>query len=271
MAPGMRPGPSRRGFTLIELLVVIAIIAILAAILFPVFAKAREAARKASCVSNLKQLGTATMMYNQDYDELFPKLEDGSSARMTIANLLDPYIKTSRRNVNSAGGNLWPEDSVWRCPSGSTYNSGNINSYYTVSYNFLYLTDLDASAAFVPNWSTPQGWGIWGWTQSGRSLAAVGAPAETILMADAGHSDGPRGRRATWSGMMTPLARQANGPQDWLTVMEPRHNETANVVWVDGHVKAMKFEAVYGRWDTSSSPPAFVPTQNPPDRYFDLQ
>src|SRR3954465_12810650 len=62
----------RSAFTLIELLVVIAIIAILAAILFPVFAQAREAARKASCQSNLKQLATATMMYVQDYDESFP-------------------------------------------------------------------------------------------------------------------------------------------------------------------------------------------------------
>src|SRR5437868_5491591 len=61
----------RRGFTLIELLVVIAIIAILAAILFPVFAQAREKARQASCQSNLKQVGTAMMMYTQDYDEMY--------------------------------------------------------------------------------------------------------------------------------------------------------------------------------------------------------
>src|SRR5262245_24681814 len=62
----------RRGFTLIELLVVIAIIAILAAILFPVFAQAREQARAAQCLSNLKQIGTAVLMYTQDYDELYP-------------------------------------------------------------------------------------------------------------------------------------------------------------------------------------------------------
>jgi len=62
----------RWGFTLIELLVVIAIIAILAAILFPVFAQARDKARQASCLSNCKQMGTAWMMYTQDYDETFP-------------------------------------------------------------------------------------------------------------------------------------------------------------------------------------------------------
>jgi prepilin-type N-terminal cleavage/methylation domain-containing protein len=65
----------RNAFTLIELLVVIAIIAILAAILFPVFAHAREKARQTSCLSNAKQLGTATMMYVQDYDETYPKAE----------------------------------------------------------------------------------------------------------------------------------------------------------------------------------------------------
>src|SRR6188768_348324 len=62
----------KSGFTLIELLVVIAIIAILAAILFPVFARAREAARKSNCISNLKQIGTGLMMYVQDYDEIYP-------------------------------------------------------------------------------------------------------------------------------------------------------------------------------------------------------
>ena len=66
----------KQAFTLIELLVVIAIIAILAAILFPVFARAREAARKISCVSNVKQLATATLMYVQDYDETFPAMEE---------------------------------------------------------------------------------------------------------------------------------------------------------------------------------------------------
>src|ERR1043166_8631116 len=129
----------RSGFTLIELLVVIAIIAILAAILFPVFAQARENARQATCISNLKQLGTAATMYAQDYDESFPMLESGGAVRLTVANLLDPYIKTNKKNVNSSGGNLWPEDSVWRCPSGRTYNFGDRNSYFTVAYNWLYL------------------------------------------------------------------------------------------------------------------------------------
>jgi len=95
------------GFTLIELLVVIAIIAILAAILFPVFARARENARKANCLSNMKQLGLAVMQYAQDYDEVLPPTYNGGSTTYTLPNgnqhtgavlwptLLYPYVKNT--------------------------------------------------------------------------------------------------------------------------------------------------------------------------------
>src|SRR5580700_8863400 len=100
--------PSRKGFTLIELLVVIAIIAILAAILFPVFAQAREKARAASCLSNTKQISLAFAMYNQDYDEGFmatvserqapPGVPDTADARAPFSYrmLLQPYIKNQQ-------------------------------------------------------------------------------------------------------------------------------------------------------------------------------
>ena len=88
---------SRSGFTLIELLVVIAIIAILAAILFPVFAQARENARRISCLSNMKQVDTALLMYTQDYDETLPTLTDDRSVSPSIRtdawNVLQPYTK----------------------------------------------------------------------------------------------------------------------------------------------------------------------------------
>jgi len=85
---------SPRGFTLIELLVVIAIIAILAAILFPVFAKAREKARQASCASNEKQMGLATNMYMTDYDNVYPRNSIGSSLGIIwLPGVLDPYTK----------------------------------------------------------------------------------------------------------------------------------------------------------------------------------
>lgn len=108
----------RRGFTLIELLVVIAIIAILAAILFPVFAQARESARMASCLSNLKQLGLGTMMYLQDYDEKFPSTKawgrmwqdpndwiadpNKPDSLRYLPDMVDPYIKNK---------------DVWFCPT----------------------------------------------------------------------------------------------------------------------------------------------------------
>src|SRR5204863_4740415 len=90
-----RPARPRRGFTLIELLVVIAIIAILAAILFPVFAQAREKARSAQCLSNLKQVAMATRMYSQDYDEVLVPLYlyNSKTTWEWWMDLLQPYVK----------------------------------------------------------------------------------------------------------------------------------------------------------------------------------
>jgi prepilin-type N-terminal cleavage/methylation domain-containing protein len=103
---------TRRGFTLIELLVVIAIIAILAAILFPVFAQAREKARQTSCLSNEKQMGLGVMMYVQDYDETYPMayyyINGATSAAGYVqwTGLVDPYAKQLRGNAT-----------IWVCPS----------------------------------------------------------------------------------------------------------------------------------------------------------
>jgi prepilin-type N-terminal cleavage/methylation domain-containing protein/prepilin-type processing-associated H-X9-DG protein len=251
----------RNGFTLIELLVVIAIIAILAAILFPVFAQAREKARQATCVSNLKQLGTATTLYAQDYDETYPMLESGGTQRLTTANLLDPYIKTNKKNVNAQGGNLWPEDSIWRCPTGTTYNSGDLRSYFKVGYNWLYLTQVNPGAKGDFKGKN------YDWLQGGRSLASVNQPAETVIFADAGHCDGPKGKQDTWDSLISPGALAANGPNAWVSAVEARHNGMATVTWCDGHVKPAKLEAIYGRWENNK----LIPTQTPPDRYFDLE
>ena len=116
-----------KGFTLIELLVVVAIISILASILFPVFARARENARRASCVSNLKQIGLGVMMYVQDYDERYPMCYDNAPNAGNWKNFTEPYVKSTQ---------------VFLCPSTSwkgSYTHGN----YTANRSML--TDGDRS------------------------------------------------------------------------------------------------------------------------------
>ena len=140
----------RTGFTLIELLVVIAIIAILAAILFPVFARAREKARQTSCLSNVKQIMLANIMYAQDYDEvLIPAalpyaLEDGTW--VSWYHILEPYLKNEQ---------------ILRCPSARTSFPGYGWNYQEFGYYF------DSHGT---GWAT--------------SLGAVQAPSETILVGD---------------------------------------------------------------------------------------
>jgi prepilin-type N-terminal cleavage/methylation domain-containing protein/prepilin-type processing-associated H-X9-DG protein len=127
----MRPF-SRRGFTLIELLVVIAIIAILAAILFPVFAQAREAARKAACLSNMKQIGLAAGMYATDYEEMVVPSNMGNAGQsVSWPSLLQPYVKN---------------EGVFVCPSGEPGpTSRNLG---TVTGNFTGITDTKCGGAF---------------------------------------------------------------------------------------------------------------------------
>jgi prepilin-type N-terminal cleavage/methylation domain-containing protein/prepilin-type processing-associated H-X9-DG protein len=202
----------RNGFTLIELLVVIAIIAILAAILFPVFARAREAARTTYCRSNLKQIGNAVMMYAQDYDETMPlwgQNPNPFNAGSYIYWLLDPYIKglqaTSAEKKN-----------VWVCPS-RRGTSGN-NSY---GYNYLrlgYVTTATTGYLGVYNRPAP--------------LASLMAPADTVCFVDGTDVVRP------------PYGVQVNGNPDtvggWHYGGPLQDNDgQTNVLWCDGHVKQM--------------------------------
>ena len=203
---------TRRGFTLIELLVVIAIIAILAAILFPVFAKAREKARQSSCLSNVKQLTLAFMMYAQDYDEGIRS----SYIPMTHApnevswmSGITPYVKNRQ---------------VFACPSESWSHSWSGSSTpLSYGFNYQYL----------------------GYNNSTYVLAQVQRPAQTVLIADSGphlHSSrtyvsGSHVRYITWASQDPPPEFPDN-PFVEPHAVYTRHNETANVGFCDGHAKA---------------------------------
>jgi prepilin-type N-terminal cleavage/methylation domain-containing protein/prepilin-type processing-associated H-X9-DG protein len=221
----------KNGFTLIELLVVIAIIAILAAILFPVFAQAREKARQASCLSNLKQMGLAWLMYAQDYDEVVPPFRAYSvgtnvySWDFSIENgvarpeggLIQPYMKNAR---------------IQDCPSaaGIPVLSGQILAY-GVNYAHVYYPQYPAAGSISAAQYVP------------ASLAKVSVPAETIIMVDAvfvpisGSSQGQLSRtREIYPPSMENYTTRPNGSP----TIHGRHSGFANVVWFDGHAKAMK-------------------------------
>ncbi|MEI6500063.1 MAG: DUF1559 domain-containing protein [Armatimonadota bacterium] len=209
---------SRRGFTLIELLVVIAIIAILAAILFPVFAKAREKARQASCLSNEKQISLALMQYCQDYDEKYASVyDDGNgypAGRLIWADKIMPYCKNRQ---------------MFACPSqsidimtpypGVTITQSLQNTRYQMPMEHV----------FGEGQNNPVGMGD------------MTAPSETAMILES--SNGwfqhycPR-------HIVAPMAVVTTGTVAYIhgryTSTYPWHNEGLNVAFCDGHVKWMK-------------------------------
>jgi len=222
-----------RAFTLIELLVVVAIIAILAAVLFPAYTRARESARVANCMSNIRQLALATMLYLQDYDERFPPAEYwgeypvkqywfgyrlGPSQFDSSRGLLQPYLKSRE---------------IQRCPSfrGRIY-LGNTTGY---GYNYGYVGGS---------------WGLWGpeeWARLADTfpgeparISDLGDPAQTIMFADAEIWFDPTTFQPTDYPWETPFISSPKlGGTKPYTDVGYRHFDRAMVAFCDGHVKSL--------------------------------
>ncbi|MDX1932938.1 MAG: DUF1559 domain-containing protein [Capsulimonadales bacterium] len=237
-------------FTLIELLVVIAIIAILAAILFPVFAQAREKARAITCLSNMKQIGLAALMYIQDYDERFPS-NAGVNPDPEAPNEGDwgkdfwmfhfyPYIKQRAGNIQQKGG------SIFNCPS-DTGNPQQMSMGADDDYGYYFLTPYGSEAAadqwLRDNWNLiKDADGVFKWYNSysinehlcdqvypgeGPVLAGWEAPADSYMLLE--------GNKSELEG--DELSRDVVGvPNNWVG-LQVRHTGGFNVTFVDGHAK----------------------------------
>jgi prepilin-type N-terminal cleavage/methylation domain-containing protein/prepilin-type processing-associated H-X9-DG protein len=285
----------RKGFTLIELLVVIAIIAILAAILFPVFAQARESARATSCLSNTKQMGTAVLMYTQDFDEMLvlamvysPQgATRFSEAYRTWIVLVQPYMKNTGIAI---------------CPN-AIYQNNNIDTIDTwLSYGIMARTEvcgvrqywtvasagstrrLGIDGAIYQGIAGYAGSSIWGFqrTTPSMTLAQIARPAEVAMIQDSGNFD-------TWHGVFCDQGGGAgyglgycgawvvNGQQLEYQRFgpHPRHKSgertcsvegfvggTLNVVYVDGHSKTIK-NAQFLRWATLPNGQKYLPSYWP--------
>ena len=261
-------GKRRYGaFTLIELLVVIAIIAILAAILFPVFARARENARRASCSSNLKQIGLGLLQYTQDYDEQLVGGYYGGSDGYSYKNgaykwmdAIQPYVKSTQ---------------LFTCPSDIEITATG----RTYTTKFVPVTDpafptgaistLFGSYGINGCYSNgPQG--QTGYGPAGVSLAAVESPATTYWAADSTVNTAAGAGRGKYRfgfdtrptvtpvGAAPNLLSLFNAGNNYGAALSARHLETINVLYNDGHVKALKLAAFVAINTTTNSYSGFT-------------
>ncbi len=199
----------RRGFTLIELLVVIAIIAILAAILFPVFARAREKARQSSCLSNVKQLALAVLAYAQDYDEMLPASYK-PTAPVYWTQTITPYIKNTQ---------------IYSCPSVTLPDNAWSGAQMAYGWNYHYLTLRAGASAYGG---------------ATAKLGEVASPAETVML-----GDGPACSNMAAGTLYCPDCYPGSRVNAMGYVLNNsgayfpnlRHNDMANIAFVDGHAK----------------------------------
>jgi len=242
---------NRQGFTLIELLVVVAIISILAAILFPVFARARESARRTSCLSNLKQIGLAAMMYVQDYDEKYP-WDKSTDTYTSASDMPDGQFWLSSQNL------IWPQ----------------LLYPYTKSENMFWCpSQSGAAAATTPSIANyGANTEIIGAPGSQLSMAAITSPSTIYLIMDAGiyYMEPKRAKKSNLTVEYLPGMGEGGGVCD-ATRIPPgsghysdcnhgRHFDGVNVIFADGHAKWLKSsilvteakKTAYGVWNPSN-------------------
>jgi prepilin-type N-terminal cleavage/methylation domain-containing protein/prepilin-type processing-associated H-X9-DG protein len=259
--PHSRP---RRGFTLIELLVVIAIIAILAAILFPVFAQARDAARKASCTSNMKQVGLAMLMYTQDYDETFPFAAYNPAGETLIMwyDLIEPYVKSGTKGVMNpvagpAGRSTVP---FYVCPNFDKNDvpklAGDPDPYPYDPQAKVRAMSYAANGNIIPMMHR----NFPGFTFPGKitALAGLEAPAQVVL---AGHSLGVRPALAgdDWFSECAndetgypPTGNATIGNASAYCAARYKHNGGSVYLLADGHAKWYRGPSSWRARDTAN-------------------
>lgn len=231
------PARTKTGFTLIELLVVIAIIAILAAILFPVFARARENARRSSCSSNLKQIGLGLVQYEQDFDERTPRTwfgidtdASGVGGRYKWMDAIFPYAKSEQLFV---------------CPSQTLATSGAASRKFVFS-NGVTVGGYNYGTYGYNQAYSDNAFGITSPTDV--NVAKIVVPSTTVWVTDTGANSTYFSYRVEWPNK-TNQPSIVPGTIDEFTKalsasVPARHLETTNILYCDGHVKAVKLDAL---------------------------